>query len=89
MERNLKIEEEIKNDIDQLIKKIANAAWNEVDLEDLLYAAGIFPADARVRDEDESSPAGIADKVRNLSPKSRKSAERTLNNIVPYIERKQ
>ncbi len=66
----------------KLIKKIANAAWNEVDLEDLLYAAGIFPADARVRDEDESSPAGIAEKVRNLSPKSRKSAEDYINYLL-------
>lgn len=63
----------------KLIKKIANAAWNEVDLEDLLYAAGIFPADTRVREEHESSPAGIAEKVRALSPKSRKSAEDYIN----------
>ncbi len=63
----------------KLIKKIANAAWNEVDLEDLLYAAGIFPSDARVREENESSPASIAEKIRSLSPKSRKSAEDFIN----------
>lgn len=63
----------------KLIKKIANAAWNEVDLEDLLYAAGIFPADTRVREEADSSPAGIADKLLTLSPKNRRSAEDYIN----------
>lgn len=63
----------------KLIKKIANAAWNEVDLEDLLFAAGIFPAEPRVRAEAEASPVGIAEKIRNLSPKSRKSAEDFIN----------
>lgn len=63
----------------KLIKKIANAAWNEVDLEDLLYAAGIFPADTRVREEADSSPAGIAEKLMTLSPKSRRSAEDYIN----------
>lgn len=59
----------------KLIKKIANAAWNEVDMEDLLYAAGIFPSDTRIREENQNSPAGISEKIRALSPKSRKSAE--------------
>ncbi len=69
----------------KLIKKIANACWNEVDLEDLLYAAGVFPTDTRIHRENDLSPAGIADKVRALSPKSKKSAE----DFISYLAEKE
>ena len=58
----------------KLIKKIALAAWNDIDLEDLLYAAGIFPPDTRKKVKRQKSDTFL-DRFRALTPKGRSSVE--------------
>lgn len=58
----------------KLIKKIALAAWNDIDLEDLLYAAGIFPPDTRKKVKRQKSDTFL-DRFRALTPKGRISVE--------------
>ena len=58
----------------KLIKKIALAAWNDIDLEDLLYAAGIFPPDTRKKVKRQKSDTFL-DRFRALTPKGRISGE--------------
>lgn len=58
----------------KLIKKIALAAWNDIDLGDLLYAAGIFPPDTRKKVKRQKSDTFL-DRFRALTPKGRSSVE--------------
>lgn len=62
----------------KLIRKVAMHAFGEIDLEDLMFAAGINTVDSmalRDRGEKENSISPY-DKYRSLSPKDRKTVDR-------------
>lgn len=63
----------------KLIRKIADHAFGEVDLADLMFAAGLSQQQARAKVD---SRAGIDAKLHGLTAKERKSAENYIDFIV-------
>ena len=61
----------------KLIRKVAAHAFGEIDLEDLMFAAGIRTGDSMtVRDGQDTSAPNTYDKYRSLPPKDRKLADK-------------
>ncbi len=62
----------------KLIRKVASQAFGEIDLADLMFAAGINVGDnMTLRDESESTSVPTPyDKYRSLPPKERKTVDR-------------
>ena len=70
----------------KLIQKIAANAFNEVDLEDLMFAAGVNMPDSRAARAASMPPAeSFYEKYRSLSGKDR----RTVNDFVDFLSSKQ
>lgn len=66
----------------KLIHKIASKAFNEVDLEDLMFAAGASVADNMgIRSASQTPVENFYEKYRSLSGKDR----RTVNDFVDYL----
>ncbi len=65
----------------KLIRKVAAQAFGEIDLEDLMFAAGLNVGDGMtVRDESETATAPTQyDKYRSLPPKERKIADKFID----------
>lgn len=59
----------------KLIRKVAMHAFGEIDLEDLMFAAGIRIGEAAAVREEEKEQNAFADKLNRLSSKNRKTAE--------------
>ena len=70
----------------KLIQKIASTAFNEVDLEDLLFTAGISAPDSMAVREGAKKPAeSFYEKYRSLSGRDR----RTVNELVDFLSARQ
>ncbi len=65
----------------KLIRKVASQAFGEIDLADLMFAAGINLNDSTtVRDESETASVPTPyDKYRSLPPKERKMADKFID----------
>lgn len=59
----------------KLIRKVAAQAFGEIDLEDLMFAAGIYTGEAGYSGRSYSEPENIYEKYRTLSTKDRKTVE--------------
>ncbi len=59
----------------KLIRKVASHAFGEIDLKDLMFAAGINTADSKVM-RDSAEGDGIFEKYRALPAKDRRTVER-------------
>lgn len=57
----------------RLIRKVADNAFGEVDIEDLLFAAGLNASD--LPSARENAPLTVYDRFRALPPKDRRTAE--------------
>ena len=67
----------------KLIRKVASNAFGEIDLADLMFAAGINLGDSTVRDESEIASAPTQyDKYRSLPPKERKLADKFIDFLI-------
>lgn len=68
----------------KLIKKIADHAFGEVDLADLMFAAGISQQQkqARIDGTDQLMQAGVGVKFRSLTAKERRSVEEYIDYII-------
>lgn len=68
----------------KLIKKIADHAFGEVDLADLMFAAGILQQknQARIDGADQLNQVGVGVKYRSLSAKERRSVEDYIDYII-------
>lgn len=61
----------------KLIRKVAAQAFGEIDLEDLMFAAGIYTGESMtVRERSETETETAYDKYRSLPPKERKTVDR-------------
>ena len=67
----------------KLIRKVASNAFGEIDLADLMFAAGINLGDSTVRGESAiaSTPTQY-DKYRSLPPKERKLADKFIDFLI-------
>ena len=63
----------------KLIRKVAMHAFGEIDLEDLMFAAGIHTADSMVMREEGTREETPYDKYRSLSLKDRKTVDRFID----------
>ena len=69
----------------KLIHKIASNAFNEIDLEDLMFAAGVnVPESMSVRVAVQSPVENFYEKYRSLSAKDR----RTVNEFVDFLSQR-
>ena len=67
----------------KLIRKVASNAFGEIDLADLMFAAGINLGDSTVRDESAIASAPTQyDKYRSLPPKERKLADKFIDFLI-------
>jgi len=66
----------------KLIRKVAAQAFGEIDLEDLMFAAGIRMGDMTLRAEEDPTPATPYDKYRALPLKERKLVDRFIDFLV-------
>ncbi len=69
----------------KLIRKVASHAFGEIDLEDLMFAAGIHTADTAPRDADhEETPI---EKYRALPYKERKMVDRFIEFLLEDVKK--
>lgn len=69
----------------KLIRKVASHAFGEIDLEDLLFAAGIHTADINLRDADYvESPI---EKYRALPSKERKTVDKFIEFLLEEVKK--
>lgn len=68
----------------KLIRKVALHAFGEIDLEDLLFAAGIHAGDMTVRENAEASETPI-DKYRSLPLKERKTVDKFIEFLLEDV----
>lgn len=69
----------------KLIRKVASQAFGEIDLEDLLFAAGIHTADTSLRDADYvESPI---EKYRALPSKERKTVDKFIEFLLEEVKK--
>lgn len=82
--RKLAMCEQVNPPRPKLIRKVAMQAFGEIDLEDLLFAAGIKTGESMaMRDNEETEVAVTAyDKYRSLPPKERKTIDKFINFLV-------
>ncbi len=59
----------------KLIRKVARHAFGEVDLEDLMFAAGIRTGETAAPREEKKNQDSFASGYNRLSPKDRRAAE--------------
>lgn len=72
----------------KLIRKVAAHAFGEIDLEDLMFAAGIYTGDSMtVRDNPAESETHY-DKYRSLPVKERKTVDRFIEFLLSDINQK-
>lgn len=73
----------------KLIRKVASQAFGEIDLEDLMFAAGINTGDSMVlRDAPETeTTVSPYDKYRSLPPKDRKLVDRFIDFLVADMQK--
>lgn len=70
----------------KLIRKVAAHAFGEIDLEDLMFAAGIHTGDsASFRDTD--APESPIDKYRSLPSKERKTVDKFIEFLLEEVKK--
>lgn len=72
----------------KLIRKVASHAFGEIDLEDLMFAAGINTGDNMLfRENENGEPPAVSayDKYRSLPPKDRKLVDRFIEFLIADI----
>lgn len=82
--RKLALCEQVNPPRPKLIRKVAMQAFGEIDLADLLFAAGIKTGESMaVRDSGEPEhSASTYDKYRSLPPKERKTVDKFIDFLV-------
>lgn len=66
----------------KLIRKVASQAFGEVDLEDLMFAAGLQTGDVKMQRISESGGNSPYDKYRSLSLKDRKLVDKFIDFLI-------
>lgn len=68
----------------KLIRKVAQHAFGEIDLEDLMFAAGIHTVDSMVLRDNSDTPVAATpyDKYRSLPLKERKTVDRFIEFLI-------
>ncbi len=71
----------------KLIRKVAFHAFNEIDLQDLMFAAGIHTGDSMTLRENNDVSESPIDKYRSLPPKERKTVDKFIEFLVEEIKK--
>ena len=66
----------------KLIRKVAAHAFGDIDLEDLMFAAGIRMGDMTVKSDDTPPALTAYDKYKSLSVKDRKTVDRFIDYLI-------
>ena len=73
----------------KLIRKVASHAFGEIDLEDLMFAAGIHKADTKSLRDGADAPESPIEKYRSLPLKERKMVDRFIEFLLSTSEKEQ
>lgn len=73
----------------KLIRKVAAHAFGEIDLEDLMFAAGIHTADSMSLRESAETTETPIDKYRSLPLKERKTVDKFIEFLLSTSEKEQ
>lgn len=71
----------------KLIRKVAAHAFGEIDLEDLMFAAGIHTGDSMAFRESSSMPESPIDKYRSLPLKERKVIDKFIEFLAEEVKK--
>ena len=71
----------------KLIRKVALHAFGEIDLEDLMFAAGIYIGDSRGMRDNVAVTETPIDKYRSLPPKERKTIDKFIEFLVEEVKK--
>lgn len=71
----------------KLIRKVAAQAFGEVDLEDLMFAAGVRTGDMTVRNDEAEHVANPYEKYRSLPLKDRRTVDKFIDFLLENIDK--
>ena len=71
----------------KLIRKVALHAFGEIDLEDLMFAAGIHTGDSMAFRENSEVQESPISKYRSLPPKERKTVDKFIDFMVEEVRK--
>lgn len=71
----------------KLIRKVAAHAFGEIDLEDLMFAAGIHTGDSMAFRESSAMPESPIDKYRSLPLKERKTIDKFIEFLAEEVKK--
>lgn len=71
----------------KLIRKVASHAFGEIDLADLMFAAGIHTGDSFAFRENAALNETPLDKYRSLPPKARKTIDKFIEFLASEVEK--
>ena len=73
----------------KLIRKVASHAFGEIDLEDLMFAAGIHAGDSLSLRENADMPENPIDKYRSLPLKERKTVDKFITFLIEETKKEE